>query len=75
MTNGFPPRELVACIREKYPAGCRAELVSMNDAYTKLQSGDQGTVEFVDDIATVHIAWDSGSHLGATYGEDEIRRL
>ena len=28
-----------------------------------------------DDTGTVFIIWDSGSHLGAVFGEDEIRLL
>jgi len=75
MNNPFPSRETVRQVREAYPSGCRVELVSMDDPYTKLQPGDQGTVKFVDDCATVFVAWDSGSHLGAVYGEDKIRRL
>jgi hypothetical protein len=47
----------------------------MSDPYTKLKAGDIGTVEFVDDTGTVFVAWESGSHLGAVYGADEIRLL
>ena len=62
-------------LREAYPAGTRVELVSMDDPYSQLKPGDQGTVIAVDDIGTIHIAWDCGSTLGAVYGEDEIRRI
>lgn len=75
MNNSFPSRETVALVREMYPTGCRVELVSMDDPYTRLKPGDQGTVERVDDIATVFVAWDSGSHLGAAFGADKIRRI
>ena len=73
--NTFPPRSIIERLRIQYPAGCRVELVSMNDPYTKLRPGDQGKVIAVDDIGTVHIAWDNGSSLGVAYGEDVIRRL
>lgn len=73
--NGFPSREVVERLRQQYPAGCRVELISMNDPYATLKPGDQGTVIAVDDIGTVHIAWDRGSGLGAVYGEDRIRRI
>ena len=73
--NGFPSREVVERLRQRYPAGCRVELISMNDPYATLKPGDQGTVIAVDDIGTVHIAWDRGSSLGAAYGEDRIRRI
>ncbi len=73
--NGFPSREVVERLRQRYPAGCRVELISMNDPYATLKPGDQGTVIAVDDIGTVHIAWDRGFSLGAAYGEDQIRRI
>lgn len=75
MLNQFPPRSVVERIRDHYPEGARVELLSMSDPYTKLKRGDQGTVIAVDDIGTVHIAWDNGSSLGAAYGEDHIRRI
>ena len=75
MSNNFPSREVVERLRRQYPAGCRVELVSMNDPYARLKPGDQGTVVAVDDIGTVHIDWDNGSGLGAAYGEGVIRRL
>ena len=75
MNNGFPSRETVMRIREAYPPGCRVELVSMSDPYSKLKPGDQGTVTFVDDIGTVFVRWDNGSGLGAAYGADKIKRL
>lgn len=73
--NKFPSKETVERIRQQYPSGTRVELVSMNDPYTKLKPGDQGTVRLMDDIGTVHINWDCGSTLGAAYGEDVIRRI
>lgn len=73
MSNNFPSREVIERLRRQYPAGCRVELVSMNDPYARLKPGDQGTVVAVDDIGTVHIDWDNGSGLGAAYGVDVIR--
>ena len=73
--NGFPSRAVVESLRRQYPAGMRVALVSMDDPYTKLRPGDQGTVIAVDDIGIVHIQWDSGSTLGAAYGADVIRKL
>ena len=70
--NDFPNRNSVERIRWRYPIGSRVELVRMNDPYSKLQPGDRGTVEFIDDIGTVFCAWDRGSRLGVVLGEDEI---
>ena len=58
-----------------YPKGCRVELISMDDPYRMMPPGLKGAVKAVDDIATVHIAWDNGSSLGAAYGVDHIRKI
>lgn len=71
----FPSRELVEHIRTLYPKGCRVELISMDDPYRQMPPGLKGTVRSVDDMATVHIAWDNGSSLGAAYGVDHIRKI
>jgi hypothetical protein len=64
----------VEIIRERYPTGARVELVHMNDPYNKkLIPGCKGTVRYVDDIGTIHVAWDCGSSLGVVYGEDSCR--
>lgn len=71
----FPNKETVERVRKAYPTGCRVELVSMDDPYSRLKPGDQGVVTAVDDTATIHIAWDSGSTLGAVYGVDCVARV
>lgn len=74
MSNS-PSRAALESLRRFYPAGTRVALVSMDDPYTKIQPGEQGSVISVDDIGTIHIQWDCGSTLGAVYGEDIIRRV
>ena len=45
----FPNRVVVQRIRETYPVGCRVELIGMGpDPYSKLERGNQGTVNHVD---------------------------
>lgn len=73
--NRFPSKETVDLLRRKFPNGERVELVRMDDPYSKLIPGDQGTVTFVDDIGTVFVNWDCGSSIGVAYGVDSIRRL
>ena len=76
MNNPYPSDKIVERLRREYPKGTRVELVSMNDPYNrKLKPGDQGTVEFVDSIGTIFVAWDCGSGLGVAYGEDCIKKL
>lgn len=47
-----------------YAKGDRVELVNVNDPYTLLAPGTQGTVQSVDSLGTVHVKWDNGSYLG-----------
>lgn len=50
--------------------GDRVRLISTGDPYTRLITGDTGTVRRIDDLGTVHVKWDSGSALGLVPGED-----
>lgn len=75
VNNSFPSRKTVGRIREKYPEGCRVELIEMDDPYSRLSPGEQGTVSLVDDTGTIFVDWDCGSHLGVVYGTDRIRKL
>lgn len=74
-TNDFPSKATVERVREAYPSGCRVELISMDDPYTKLKPGDQGTVSCIDSIGTIFVDWDCDSGLGVAYGVDHIRKL
>ena len=51
--------------------GDRVRLVKMDDPYTTLRPGDEGTVQHIDSIGTAHTRWDNGSGLGLVPGEDE----
>lgn len=62
-------------IKREFPSGCRVQLVSMSDPYTRIDPVTQGTVIDVDDIGTIHVLWDSGSTLGVVYGEDSCRKI
>jgi len=67
--------EVLKALREQYPVGTRIRLVQMNDPYTKLQPGELGTVEFIDDIGTIFCTWDSNSRLGVVHGVDQIMKV
>lgn len=66
-------RERIEVIKRDFPKGTRVVLVKMEDEQAPAK-GTEGSVISVDDIGTVHIAWDSGSTLGAVIGEDVIRK-
>lgn len=68
----FPSKEVVKHIRSYYPIGARVELIQMEDA-TAPPVGTKGTVLGVDDIGSIMVAWDNGSHLSVAYGADRCR--
>ena len=70
----FPRRETVERIRREYPAGCRVELLRMDDPQAP-PIGTCGTVIGVDDTGSVMVRWDNGSGLHVVYGEDECRKV
>lgn len=69
----FPSKDIVERIRRQYPAGCRVELLRMDDVQAP-PIGTKGTVTGVDDTASIMVNWDNGSGLNVVYGEDLCRR-
>lgn len=63
-------RETLKLLKRQFPKGTRITLIKMDDPYTTLKPGDKGTVDYIDDIGTIHVNWDKGSSLGLVYGED-----
>jgi hypothetical protein len=67
-------KEQLLNLREKYPVGCRVELLKMDDIQAP-KIGTKGTVVGVDDIGSIMVRWDSGSSLSVAFGEDLCRRI
>lgn len=65
----FPNKAIVERLRRKFPTGIRVELIKMVDPQAP-PIGTKGTVISVDDVGTIHVAWDCGGSLGVAYGED-----
>lgn len=70
----IPNREIIERLRSEYPAGCRVELLSMDDPQAP-PVGTLGTVIGVDDIGSIMVSWDNGSGLNVAYGEDCCRKV
>lgn len=70
----FPRKETVERLRQEYPAGCRVELLRMDDPQAP-PIGTRGTVRGVDDSGSVMVAWDGGGSLHVLYGVDECRKV
>lgn len=54
-------KERLHHLREKYPVGCRVELLRMDDIQAPV-IGTKGTVIGVDDIGSIMVSWDTGSN-------------
>ena len=70
----MPRREIIEMLRRQFPAGCRVELLQMDDPQAP-PIGTLGTVIGVDDIGSIMVDWDNGSSLSVAYGEDHCRRV
>lgn len=69
----FMKQSQVERIRQQYPAGTRIRLGQMNDPYSPVPPGTEGTVDFVDDMGSVFMKWDNGRTLAVIVGEDSFR--
>ena len=67
------PNETLAHLRVKYPIGARVELLRMDDDPRPVPVGTRGTVQGVDDMGSIMVAWDNGQGLHVLYGKDECR--
>ena len=70
----FPSKEIIERLREEYPAGCRVELLQMDDPQAPPMF-TKGTVKGVDDIGSIMVRWDNGCSLSVAFGEDRCRRI
>ena len=71
--NRIPSREQVERLRQRYPAGTRIVLHSMDDAQAP-PPGTMGTVVYVDDMGQLGVKWDTGSSLSLIPGEDSFSK-
>lgn len=67
-------KELEA-IRKTHPKEQRVEIIEMNDPYTFIPPGLQGTVDYVDDTRRIHVTLDNGTRLFIVYGVDSYKLI
>ena len=64
--------KVVQMYKMAYPKGMRVEMVAMDDPQP-IEQGTRGTIEFVDDMGTIHVKWDNGRGLGIVPDVDEFK--
>lgn len=57
-------------IKKMYPKGTRILIERMNDPYHPIERGTKGTVDYVDDIGTLHCTFDNGRCQGVVTDKD-----
>ena len=62
--KGFPSRAEVERLRQQYPKGTKICCDYMPDDPNPIEPGTVGKVMYVDDIGTLHCAFDNGRQLG-----------
>lgn len=69
----IPSQSQIDAMKRQYPEGTRVQLLKMDDDVQAPPIGTCGTVQCVDDVGSVHVVWDNGSHLAVVMGEDSCR--
>ena len=70
----YPGREIIEKLKQEYPVGTRVILLKMDDCQAP-PIGTKGTVQGVDDAASLLVKWDNGCGLNVVYGVDEVETL
>lgn len=63
-------KAIVSRLRKKYPKGTRVRLVKMDDPQSPA-TGTLGTIQGIDDMGNILVAWDTGSSLSLIYNVDK----
>lgn len=47
-------------------------MIECKDPYAPIKPGSKGTIDYIDDIGTLHMTWDDGRTLGVCLEEDVV---
>lgn len=72
MKNHIPTEAELEALRRQYPVGTRIRLTKMCEEQQPVPEGTTGTVTDIDDIGTIHMAWDNHSSLGLIENVDKF---
>lgn len=71
----IPTKKCVEEMRKAFPKGATVESIWLDDPYNTIPKGTRGLVHSIDDIGTIHIAWEGKGQLGAVWNADVVRNL
>lgn len=58
-----------------FRAGDRLRMVHCSDPYAPIRPGEKGIIDYIDDVGTLHMMWDSGRTLGVCLKEDSVEKI
>lgn len=67
-------KEDILFLKDKFPTGTKVKVTMMKDRVSPVPPGTIGEVIVVDDIGTIHVAWENGQELGLVYGVDRFEK-
>lgn len=62
-------------LKVMYPVGITVVMDADMDDANGVKTGHYGTVTDIDDAGTIHVSWDTGSHLGIIPGIDKFHKV
>lgn len=63
--------EVIGILKKAYPENTKVQLKKMEDPFA-VPVDTKGIVKDIDDMAQIHVSWETGSSLAVVYGEDKI---
>ena len=58
-----------------YCVGDRLRMIECKDPYAPIKPGSKGTINYIDDMGTLHMLWDNGRTLGVCLKEDVVELI
>lgn len=62
-------------MRERFQTGDRVRMIECKDPYSPVAAGTLGTIEFIDALGTLHVAWSDGRRLGVCLDVDAVEKV